>query len=103
MTTALSLWRWTTVASGRKTAGYAGNVDARAVGRALNVRYLVDADIRNSANKLTIKVHLIHADGGNNVWSDRLEFDAGAPPVTATTQLTRRLRNARTRPRCVAR
>ena len=98
VTTALGRWRWATVASGRKAAATKGKeIDARAVGRGLNVRYLVDGETRPAGNKVTITVHLIDAESATNAWSDKLEFEAvhlpGEPSAPAT-RVARRLYSA---------
>ena len=78
------------MASAKKIAGIKGReIDARAVGRELNVRYLVDGEVRRSGTKTAITVHLIDADSGTNAWSDKLEFDAAHLPKEQTAPVTR--------------
>jgi TolB-like protein len=98
VTTALAQWRWATVASGRKVTSQKGkDSDARSVGRDLNVRYLVEAELRRAGNKLAITVRLIDAESATNAWSERLEFDAVRPldePSAPATRISRRLQQS---------
>ena len=98
VTTALGRWRWATVASAKKLTGFKGReIDARAVGRDLNVRYLVDGETRRSATKIAVTVHLIDAESGTNAWSDKLEFEAAhlaQEQTTPATRVARRLHSA---------
>jgi adenylate cyclase len=73
VTTALGRWRWATVAAAPRQLPAA---DVRKIGRDLNVRYLVDAQLRRTAGKLSITVNLVDAESATNAWSERLEFDA---------------------------
>ena len=73
VTTALGRWRWATVAS---AAGRTVDTDVRSIGRDLNVRYLVDAQLRRSGETLAITVNLVDAQSATIAWSERLEFDA---------------------------
>ena len=98
LTTNLSRWRWATVASVNKAPdSRAKEFDARIVGRELNVRYLVDGELRRGSDKDAITIHLIDTRSGANAWSDRLEFDLLRPPEeqpAPAVRLARRLRTA---------
>jgi class 3 adenylate cyclase/TolB-like protein len=95
LTAALARWRWTTVASGREIAKFTGkDVDARDIGSKLNVRYVVDGQIRSDANQRAISVSLVDTKSGTLAWSDRLEFEASTPQRTVATRVSIRLRNA---------
>ena len=98
LTTNLSRWRWATVASVNKAPdSRAKEFDARIVGRELNVRYLVDGELRRGSDKDAITIHLIDTRSGANAWSDRLEFDLLRPPdeqPAPAMRLARRLRTA---------
>ena len=95
VTTGLSRWRWTTVASGREIASHGGqDLDARAIGRKLNVRYIVEGQVRSVGERRVIHASLVSADTGTNVWSDQLEFDASGSQHALAARLYTRLRNA---------
>ena len=47
------------------------NIDARAVGRELGVRYLVEGDVRRVNAEVTLNVRLIDALSGSVAWSER--------------------------------
>jgi len=49
----------------------------KAVGEQLGARYLVDGNVRIAAERLRLRVQLIETSGGNQVWSERFEGDAG--------------------------
>ena len=47
--------------------------DAREIGRAVNVRYLLDGSVHRSGDQLRINVQLIDTTSGASVWGDRFE------------------------------
>jgi TolB-like protein/DNA-binding winged helix-turn-helix (wHTH) protein len=49
------------------------NVDAREVGRALNVRYLLEGSVQSDGAQLRVTAQLVDAENGANVWSVRFE------------------------------
>ncbi len=51
-------------------------VDVRAVGRELNVGYVVEGSVRKIGPQMRINVQLIEAETGAHVWSDRYSIDA---------------------------
>jgi TolB-like protein len=64
-TTGLSQWRWATVAAPGQARAYKGRaVEARRLGRELNVRYLVEAEMRTQGDKVGVMVRLIDAENG---------------------------------------
>ena len=72
-------------------------IDARAVGRELNVRYLVQGEVRRAGERITVKAQLIDTRNATQLWSGHLDAD----PAQATQDtpglvalLTRRVRNA---------
>jgi adenylate cyclase len=72
-------------------------IDARAIGRELNVRYLVQGEVRRSGERTVVNAQLIETANATQLWSDHLEVNPGqaapdAPGIVAL--LTRRLRNA---------
>ena len=86
------------VSSHSVTAAYKGKtIDARTVGRELNVRYLVEGELRRAGDGVAVSAQLIDANNATQVWSDRLE--AGTAEVAQdkrdlAVQLTQRLRDA---------
>ena len=72
-------------------------IDARAVGRELNVRYLVQGEVRRAGERIMVTAQLIDTGNATQLWSDRLDVDPAqvtqdAPGLVAL--LTRRVRNA---------
>ena len=93
LTTGLSRWRWAKVAAAGLTAGYQGQaIDARRVGRDLNVRYIVEGDIRPVGEKLGVTARLIETENATQVWSERYEIPA-APTTAQQLHLKLRLAN----------
>jgi TolB-like protein/Flp pilus assembly protein TadD len=96
LTTAFGQWRWARVAAPGLMAGYKGKVvDARTLGQQLQVRYVVEGDVRNQATEYLVTTHLIDVATGAQAWSDTLRFAIPAPqqPVPHL-QMAQRLRNA---------
>ena len=70
---------WATVVSSSVAGSYKGNaIDARAVGRELNVRYLMEGVVRASGERLNVRAWLTEARTGTEVWSDNLELNNAA-------------------------
>jgi adenylate cyclase len=90
--------RYARVVSPGLTSSYKGKaIDARAAGRELNVRYLVEGDIRRVGDKLVLNASLIDTGGATQVWNDRFDtpltqVDAGSDAIAA--RLARRIRLA---------
>ena len=59
----------------RKTAfTYKGKpVDAKAIGRELGVRYVLEGSVRRVGDKITVNAQLISTETGAHVWADRFE------------------------------
>jgi TolB-like protein/DNA-binding winged helix-turn-helix (wHTH) protein/cytochrome c-type biogenesis protein CcmH/NrfG len=51
------------------------NVDARQVGRDLNVRYVIVGSLRRSGNELRIDVDLVEAGSGRHLWTERFTLE----------------------------
>ena len=66
--------RYALVASHGLAAKYKGiSIDPRAAGRDLNVRYLVEGDVRNrSTGALVVMARLVETTNGTQQWSDRV-------------------------------
>ena len=86
------------VVSHSLAATYKGKaIDARAVGRELNVRYLLQGEVRHAGERIVVGVQLIDTGNARQLWSDHLDVD----PARATqdaggplTQLAVRVRGA---------
>ena len=63
--------RWLTVMTRHTTApGRGSEVDARALGAALGVRYLVEGSVRRHGERVRITAGLVAADTGTQLWSE---------------------------------
>jgi len=72
-------------------------VDARAVGRELNVRYLAEGEIRRTGDRLVVAAQLVDTGRSTQVWNGRLEVpEAGlvADPDALVVRLTAQIRTA---------
>ena len=60
---------------GRHTAfTYKGKaVDLKQIGRALNVRYVLEGSVQRSGKRLRVNVQLIDAETANHLWADRFD------------------------------
>jgi TolB-like protein len=54
-------------------------VDARQVGKQLQVRYILEGSVQRSGDRIRVNVQLIDAESGNHLWADRFDKTAGAP------------------------
>jgi adenylate cyclase len=79
-------------------ATYEGKpVDARAVGRELNVRYLAEGEIRRTGDRLVVAAQLVDTGSATQVWSGRLEVpdaELTVDPNALVVRLTSRIRTA---------
>ena len=59
----------------RNTAfSYKGNsVDPRAIGRELNVRYVLEGSVQRGGNRMRVNVQLIDAETSNHLWAERFD------------------------------
>jgi TolB-like protein/Tfp pilus assembly protein PilF len=51
------------------------NLDARAIGKELGVRYVLEGSVQRDANRVRVNAQLIDAESGAHVWADRFEED----------------------------
>ena len=60
---------------GRNTAFSYKNrpVDAKRMGRELNVRYVLEGSVQRAGNRMRVNVQLIDAESGNHLWADRFD------------------------------
>jgi TolB-like protein len=71
---ALSRIRWLFVIARNSSFTYKGRaVDARGVGQALGVRYVLEGSVRKCVNKVRITGQLIDATSGMHIWAERFE------------------------------
>jgi TolB-like protein/DNA-binding SARP family transcriptional activator len=63
-----------TVISRSSTSGYLGNeIDIREVGKALNVRYVIQGSVRKAGERVRINTQLIDATTGSHLWAERYD------------------------------
>ena len=63
-------------------AGYRGKaIDARVVGRDLNVRYLVEGELRRAGDKLALEATLIDTGNATQVWTERFDLPVVAEEI----------------------
>ncbi|MGH9807446.1 MAG: hypothetical protein ACRD9W_09325, partial [Terriglobia bacterium] len=92
--TSRSAW---VVSNGLARSDEGKSVDARVAGRALNVRYLGEGEIRRFDSTLRINTRLIDAGNAMQIWSDRFDMPGSMQPAeydSAVAQLAKRLRLA---------
>jgi TolB-like protein/class 3 adenylate cyclase len=60
---------------GRNTAFTYKNrpVDAKRIGRELNVRYVLEGSVQRAGNRMRVNVQLVDAGSGNHLWADRFD------------------------------
>ena len=51
------------------------NLDAKAIGKELGVRYVLEGSVQRDANRVRVNAQLIDAASGAHVWADRFEED----------------------------
>ena len=51
------------------------NVDAKAIGKELGVRYVLEGSVQRDANRVRVNAQLIDAGSGAHLWADRFEED----------------------------
>src|SRR4029077_5866961 len=52
-------------------------VDARQIGKQLEVRYILEGSIQRSGDRIRVNVQLIDAESGNHLWADRFDKASG--------------------------
>lgn len=48
-------------------------IDVKRVGRAVNVRYVLEGSVQRGGNRLRVNVQLIDAETGNHIWAERFD------------------------------
>ena len=51
------------------------NLDAKAIGKELGVRYVLEGSVQRDANRVRVNAQLIDAESGAHVWADQFEED----------------------------
>ena len=63
-----------TVISRTSTSGYKGRkIDIREIGKALNVRYVIEGSVRKAGEQVRITAQLIDATTGGHLWAERYD------------------------------
>ncbi len=74
LTTDLSRLANTVVVARNTALSYKGKpIDAKQIGRELNVRYILEGSIQRGAGRMRINTQLIDAATGNHLWADRFD------------------------------
>ena len=74
LTTALARIRDSFVIARNTAFTYKGKpVDAKAIGKDLGVRYVLEGSVQPSGNQVRVNAQLIDADSGAHLWADRFE------------------------------
>ena len=98
LTVAFGRIRWARVVSYGLASTYKGKaIDARLVGRELNVRYLVEGGVRSEGEGLITDIQLIDTATATRAWSNRLKLERGSAeqvPGALVTPLIQQLRVA---------
>jgi TolB-like protein/class 3 adenylate cyclase len=48
-------------------------INARQIGRDLNIRYVLEGSVQRGGNRLRVNVQLINAESGDHLWADRFD------------------------------
>ena len=74
LTTDLSRIRGAVVIARNTAFTYKGKpLDAKTIGRELNVRYLLEGSVQRSGNRMRVNVQLIDAETVNHLWAERFD------------------------------
>jgi len=76
LTTDLSRLRNSFVIASTTANTYKGkNLDAKAIGKELGVRYVLEGSVQRDQNRVRVNAQLIDADSGAQLWAERFEED----------------------------
>jgi len=76
LTTELSRIRDSFVIARNTAFTYKGkSIDARTIGKDLNVRYVLEGSVQRDQNRVRVNAQLIGAEAGAHLWADRFEED----------------------------
>ncbi len=74
LTTDLSRIRGAVVIARNTAFTYKGKaLDVKAIGRELNVRYMLEGSVQRGGNRMRVNVQLIDAETGNHLWAERFD------------------------------
>jgi TolB-like protein/class 3 adenylate cyclase len=74
LTTDLSRLRSAVVIARNTAFTYKGKpFDVKAIGRDLNVRYVLEGSVQRSGNRMRVNVQLVDAETGNHLWAERFD------------------------------
>src|SRR5271157_5081913 len=74
LTTDLSRIRSAVVIARNTAFAYKGKpLDAKTIGRELNVRYVLEGSVQRGGNRMRVNVQLIDAETGNHLWAERFD------------------------------
>ena len=74
LTTDLSRIRGTVVIARNTAFTYKGKpLDVKAIGRDLNVRYVLEGSVQRAANRMRVNVQLVDAESGSHLWAERFD------------------------------
>ena len=94
LTTDLSRIRNSFVIARNTAFTYKGkSVDAKAIGKELGVRYVLEGSVQRDQNRVRVNAQLIDAESGAHLWADRFEEDV-ADLFKLQDQVVARLGNA---------
>ena len=51
------------------------SLDAKAIGKELGVRYVLEGSVQRDANRVRVNAQLVDAESGAQLWADRFEDD----------------------------
>ena len=83
------------VSGGSAASAGGGAIDARELGRRLNVRYVLEGDVLRGVETNTVNLRLVDAATGTQIWSERdslRDSDVAAESSTVLRNLNARLR-----------
>jgi adenylate cyclase len=76
LTTDLSRVRNSFVIARNTAFTYKGKaIDAKAIGKELGVRYVLEGSVQRDQNRVRVNAQLIDAESGAHIWADRFEAD----------------------------
>jgi TolB-like protein/class 3 adenylate cyclase len=74
LTTDLSRIRGAVVIARNTAFTYKGKpFDVKTIGRALNVRYILEGSVQRGGNRMRVNVQLVDAETGNHLWAERFD------------------------------
>src|SRR6202035_3664467 len=74
LTTDLSRIRHAVVIARNTAFTYKGRpLDAKTIGRELNVRYVLEGSVQRGGSRMRVNVQLIDAETGNHLWAERFD------------------------------